>query len=253
MFKNVIVKKPCSSMIDGLSSANLGKPNFQLAMQQHEVYIETLKKCGVSVTVLEADENYPDSCFIEDVALLTKECAIITRPGATSRRGEIVGLRETLEKFYKNIENIEAPGTIEAGDIMMVGNHFYIGLSARTNEDGAKQMISILNKYGLSGSMVTLEKVLHLKTGLAYLENNNLLVAGEFVHSPIFSSFNKIVIDEKESYSANCIWLNGHVIVPLGYENTRKAIEDLGYIVHEVDTSEFRKLDGGLSCLSLRF
>ena len=253
MFKNVIVKKPCSSMIDGLSSANLGKPNFQLAMQQHEVYIETLKKCGVSVTVLEADENYPDSCFIEDVALLTKECAIITRPGATSRRGEIVGLRETLEKFYKNIENIEAPGTIEAGDIMMVGNHFYIGLSARTNEDGAKQMISILNKYGLSGSMVTLEKVLHLKTGLAYLENNNLLVAGEFVHSPIFSSFNKIVIDEKESYSANCIWLNGHVIVPLGYENTRKAIENLGYIVHEVDTSEFRKLDGGLSCLSLRF
>jgi dimethylargininase len=253
MFKNVIVKKPCSSMIDGLSSANLGKPNFQLAMQQHEVYIETLKKCGVSVTVLEADENYPDSCFIEDVALLTKECAIITRPGATSRRGEIVGLRETLEKFYKNIENIEAPGTIEAGDIMMVGNHFYIGLSARTNEDGAKQMISILNKYGLSGSMVTLEKVLHLKTGLAYLENNNLLVAGEFVYSPIFSSFNKIVIDEKESYSANCIWLNGHVIVPLGYENTKKAIEDLGYIVHEVDTSEFRKLDGGLSCLSLRF
>ena len=253
MFKNVIVKKPCSSMIDGLSSANLGKPNFQLAMQQHEVYIETLKKCGVSVTVLEADENYPDSCFIEDVALLTKECAIITRPGATSRRGEIVGLRETLEKFYKNIENIEAPGTIEAGDIMMVGNHFYIGLSARTNEDGAKQMINILNKYGLSGSMVTLEKVLHLKTGLAYLENNNLLVAGEFVHSPIFSSFNKIVIDERESYSANCIWLNGHVIVPLGYENTKKAIEDLGYIVHEVDTSEFRKLDGGLSCLSLRF
>ena len=253
MFKNVIVKKPCSSMIDGLSSANLGKPNFQLAMQQHEVYIETLKKCGVSVTVLEADENYPDSCFIEDVALLTKECAIITRPGATSRRGEIVGLRETLEKFYKNIENIEAPGTIEAGDIMMVGNHFYIGLSARTNEDGAKQMIRILNKYGLSGSMVTLEKVLHLKTGLAYLENNNLLVAGEFVHSPIFSSFNKIVIDERESYSANCIWLNGHVIVPLGYENTKKAIEDLGYIVHEVDTSEFRKLDGGLSCLSLRF
>ena len=253
MFKNVIVKKPCSSMIDGLSSANLGKPNFQLAVQQHEVYIETLKKCGVSVTVLEADENYPDSCFIEDVALLTKECAIITRPGATSRRGEIVGLRETLEKFYKNIENIEAPGTIEAGDIMMVGNHFYIGLSARTNEHGAKQMINILNKYGLSGSMVALEKVLHLKTGLAYLENNNLLVAGEFVHSPIFSSFNKIVIDERESYSANCIWLNGHVIVPLGYESTKKAIEDLGYIVHEVDTSEFRKLDGGLSCLSLRF
>jgi dimethylargininase len=253
MFKDVIVKKPCNSMIEGLSSADLGKPDFKLAMQQHEVYIETLKKCGVKVTVLEADENYPDSCFIEDVALLTKKCAIITRPGAPSRRGEIVGLKETLEKFYGNIENIEAPGTIEAGDIMMVGNHFYIGLSARTNEDGAKQMINILNKYDLTGSIVPLEKVLHLKTGLAYLESNNLLVAGEFIHSPIFSSFNKVTIDEKDSYSANCIWINGHVIVPAGYENTRKAIEDLGYIVHVVDTSEFRKLDGGLSCLSLRF
>jgi dimethylargininase len=253
MFHNVIVKKPCSSMTDGLSSADLGKPNFQLAIEQHESYIKTLKQCGVEVTVLEADENFPDSCFIEDVALLTKACAIITRPGAPSRRGEIIGLRETLEKFYENVEQIEAPGTIEAGDIMMVGNHFYIGLSARTNEAGANQMINILNKYNLTGSVVKLEKVLHLKTGLAYLENNNLLVAGEFVHSPIFSSFNKITIDEKESYSANCIWLNGHVIVPEGYENTKKAIEELGYIVHVVDTSEFRKLDGGLSCLSLRF
>ncbi|MGH4124040.1 MAG: dimethylarginine dimethylaminohydrolase family protein [Clostridium sp.] len=240
-------------MILGLSSVDLGKPNFKLAVQQHEAYIETLKKCGVEVTVLEADESYPDSCFIEDVALLTKSCAIITRPGAISRRGEIVGLRETLEKFYVNIESIEAPGTIEAGDIMMVGDHFYIGLSARTNYDGAKQMINILNKYDLSGSIVPLEKVLHLKTGLAYLENNNLLVAGEFAYSPIFSSFNKVIIDEMESYSANCIWVNGHVIVPEGYENTRKSIEDLGYIVHVVDTSEFRKLDGGLSCLSLRF
>jgi dimethylargininase len=253
MFKNVIVRKPCSSVIDGISGSNLGKPNFQLAVKQHEVYVETLKKCDVEVTVLEADENYPDSCFMEDVALLTKECAIITRPGATSRRGEIVGLRKTLEKFYKNIEEIKAPGTIEAGDIMMVGDHFYIGLSARTNDDGAKQMINILQKYGLSGSTVTLEKVLHLKTGLSYLENNNLLVAGEFAHNPIFNTFNKIEIDEKDSYSANCIWVNGHVLVPVGYESTRKAIESLGYIVHVVDTSEYRKIDGGLSCLSLRF
>lgn len=253
MFKNAIVRKPCSSVIDGISGADLGKPNFQLAMKQHEVYIETLKKCGVEVTVLEADENYPDSCFMEDVALLTKKCAIITRPGATSRRGEIIGLRKILEKFYKDIEEIEAPGTIEAGDIMMVGDHLYIGLSARTNEDGAKQMINILEKYGLSGSTVKLEKVLHLKTGLSYLENNNLLVAGEFVNNPIFSSFNKIKIDEKDSYSANCIWINGHVLVPAGYESTRKSIEDLGYIVHVVDTSEYRKIDGGLSCLSLRF
>lgn len=253
MFKNVIVRRPCRAMIEGITSANLGKPDYELALKQHDAYIETLKKCGVSVTVLEADENYPDSCFVEDVALCTSKCAIITHPGAKSRQGEEVEMREVLKRFYENIEDIKAPGTIEAGDIMMVGDHFYIGLSARTNEDGAKQMISILNKYGLTGSIVPLKKVLHLKTGLAYLEDNNLLIAGEFVENPIFKSFNKVIVSEDESYGANCIWVNNNVLVPAGYPKVQKAIEKLGYTVHVVDTSEYRKLDGGLSCLSLRF
>lgn len=253
MFKNVIVKRPCQKMIEGLTSANLGKPDYELATKQYENYIETLKKCGVEVTILDADDNYPDSCFIEDVALCTKRCAIITRPGAISRRGETEGIKEVLEKFYENIEFIKEPGTIEAGDIMMVGDHFYIGLSARTNEEGARQMIEILNKYCFTGSVVPLKKILHLKTGLAYLENNNLLVAGEFVDNSEFSKYNKIVIDENDSYSANCIWVNGNVLIPAGYEKTKSAIEKLGYNVYVVDTSEFRKLDGGLSCLSLRF
>jgi dimethylargininase len=253
MFKNVIVRRPCKALVDGITSADLGKPDYDLALKQHDNYIETLKRLGVEVTVLDADERYPDSCFVEDVALCTRKCAIITRPGASSRQGEEVEMKEVLKKFYDNIESIEAPGTVEAGDIMMVGDHFYIGLSARTNEEGAKQMINILERYGLTGSIVPLKEVLHLKTGLAYLENNTLLISGEFVDSPVFSSFNKIIIDEKEGYSANCIWVNDHVIVPEGYEKTKKAIEDAGYKVEVVDTSEFRKLDGGLSCLSLRF
>jgi len=253
MFKNVIVRKPCKSVLDGISTANLGKPNYELALKQHDFYIETLKKCGVEVTILEADENYPDSTFVEDPAIVTKKCAIITNPGAQSRKGEQIQIEETLKKFYKNIEHITAPGTVEGGDVMMVGDHFYIGLSQRTNEEGARQLISILEKYDFTGSIVPLTKVLHLKTGLAYLENNNLLAAGEFVDSPVFKSFNKIEIDEAESYSANCIWINDHVLVPAGYENTKRRIEALGYTVLEVDTSEFRKIDGGLSCLSLRF
>ncbi len=135
----------------------------------------------------------------------------------------------------------------------MVGDHYYIGLSARTNEEGAKQIIDILRKYGLDGSVVPLKEVLHLKTWLSYIENNNLLVAGEFVTSPIFKEFNKIIINDDENYSANCIWVNDVVIVPAGYPTTKKAIEDVGYKVKEVDTSEYRKIDGGLSCLSLRF
>ena len=256
MFKNVIVRRPSKSLVEGITSApELGKPDYELALKQHDTYIEALKSCGVEVTVLEADERYPDSCFVEDVAVLTKNCAIITNPGAKTRKGEEKEIIETIKKFYDDdkIEYIKAPGNLEGGDIMMVGNHFYIGLSARTNEEGANQLIKALEKHGHTGSVVTLQEVLHLKTGLAYLENNNLLVAGEFVESPEFEKFNRIRIDETESYSANCIWVNDKVLVPAGYEKAKKAIEDAGYEVIVVDTSEYRKVDGGLSCLSLRF
>lgn len=256
MFKNAIVKRPSKSMVQGITSApELGKPNYELALKQHDAYIEALKECGVLITVIKADEAFPDSCFVEDVAVLSNKCAIITNPGATSRNGETKGIIDTIKKFYTEdkIEYITNSGTLEGGDVMMVGDHFYVGLSARTNKEGAKQFIEALNKHGLTGSMVSLEKVLHLKTGLAYLENNNLLVTGEFVEKEEFKEFNKIIISEDESYSANCIWVNDKVIIPYGYEKARKAIEKAGYEVVIVDTSEYRKLDGGLSCLSLRF
>ncbi|WP_042352350.1 dimethylarginine dimethylaminohydrolase family protein [Bacillus massiliigorillae] len=255
MFKNVIVRVPASSISEGITSASLGKPIYEKALMQHENYVSALTKTGVEVTVLEPKEAFPDSCFVEDVALCTSKCAIITRPGAETRQKEVqlADMKEALGKFYEHIEQIEAPGTVEAGDIMMVGDHFYIGESARTNKEGANQMIAILEKYGLSGSIVTLEKVLHLKTGLAYLENNNLLVAGEFIDDPEFAKFNKIVVPEDEAYGANCIWVNDYVLVPEGYPTVQKKIEELGYKVLVVDTSEFRKIDGGLSCLSLRF
>lgn len=255
MFNNVIVRVPSRSIPEGITSADEGKPVYEKALVQHENYVSALTKTGVNVTVLEPKEEFPDSCFVEDVALCTSKCAIITRPGADSRRkeAELPDMIEALETFYDDIEYIEAPGTVEAGDIMMVGDHFYIGLSARTNKEGAEQVISILEKYGLSGQMVEMKEMLHLKTGLAYLENNNLLVAGEFKTAPEFEDFNKIEIKMEEAYGANCIWLNGYVIVPEGYPNVQKEIEKLGYEVLVVDTSEYRKLDGGLSCLSLRF
>lgn len=253
MFTNAIARKPGRSMVSGITTADLGKPDYEKALRQHHDYVEALKQCGVSVTVLEADEGYPDSCFVEDTALLTKKCAIITNPGAGSRKGEEKEIREVLERFYDNIEVVKEPGTIEGGDIMMVGDHFYIGLSARTNEAGARQMIEHLQKYGYSGSAVPFEKFLHLKTGVSYLEQNNLLATGEFIRHPVFKGFNIIKISEEESYAANCIWVNDFVLVPKGFNEAKKAVVEAGYRIIEVDVSEFRKLDGGLSCLSLRF
>ena len=256
MFQNVIVRTPCPAVAEGITSnPQLGKPDYLLALQQHQAYIEALKKTGVEVTVLPPSPDYPDSCFVEDVAVLTRKCAIVTNPGAPTRNGETAAIVPVLEKFYakENIHFIHNPGTLEGGDVMMVGDHFYVGRSARTNGEGIRQFIAILEKYGLTGSEVPLEKVLHLKTGVNYLENNNLLVCGEFIHKPDFAGYNKIVIPEEEAYAANCIWMNGTVLVPAGYPTVEKLVKSLGYDVLLVDTSEFRKIDGGLSCLSLRF
>ena len=255
-FNNVIVRKPCKAVCDGITSApELGQPIYEKALAQHEKYIEALKKCGVEVTVLEADERYPDSCFVEDPALITRKCAIITNPGAASRNGEKNEIIGAVRKFFPEdkIEYIKDSGTLEGGDVMMVGDTFYVGLSARTNAEGIRQLGEILNKYGLECVQVPLEKVLHLKTGVNYLENNNMLVSGEFIDKPEFAKYNKIVIPEEEAYAANCIWVNGTVIVPEGYPAVLKAVQDAGYETLVVDTSEFRKIDGGLSCLSLRF
>lgn len=253
MFKNAIVRIPCKNMVNGLTTAGLGKPDYKKALVQHKNYTKVLQDCGLEVLVLEADEQFPDSTFVEDVALLTPKCAIITNPGAASRKGEIDGMGKVLSNFFPNIEEIKNPGLVEAGDIMMVGSHFYIGLSERTNKEGAQQIIKLLEKYKLSGSMVSLEKVLHLKTGVAYLENNNLLACGEFVLKNEFQKFNILEIDEDESYAANCIWVNDRVLIPKGFPKAQKTIENAGYQTIEIDVSEFQKLDGGLSCLSLRF
>jgi dimethylargininase len=253
MFRNAIVRLPCPSIIDGLTTASLGKPDYIRALEQHAAYTEALRISGLSIKVLEKDDLHPDSAFIEDVALCSSEFAVITRPGAESRRGETEGIRNILQEFYSNIDEIISPGTLEAGDIMMAGNHFFIGISSRTNIIGAEQLIQILNKHGMTGSSINLKKLLHLKSGASYLENNNMIVCGELEACSDLERFNRITVEPCESYAANSLWINGTVLVPAGFPETRRKIENAGYSTIVLDVSEFRKVDGGLSCLSLRF
>jgi len=253
MFKHAIVRKPCPEMIKGLRSVSLGRPDYQLALEQHEGYVEALRTCGLEVQVLDADPHFPDSVFVEDVALCTPDCAIITNPGAPSRNGEKMGIKPVLESYYKQVESIEAPGTLDAGDVMMAGTHCYIGLSRRTNAPGAAQLLEILRSYGMEGSTHPLQNMLHLKSGLSYLEQNYLLISGELRTHQAFSGFRRIEVDPEESYAANSLWINSTVLVPAGFPGTREKIEQAGYPTISLDVSEFRKLDGGLSCLSLRF
>ena len=256
MFKHTIVRTPCSKVCDGITSApELGQPIFEKALEQHAAYIEALKSTGVDVMVLPPLEEYPDSCFVEDVAVVAEKCAIITNPGAGSRNGEKEYIIPAIKEFYSDdqIGHIEAPGTLEGGDVMKVGNKFYIGVSARTNEEGIRQFAEFFGSFGYEVIAVPLTEVLHLKTGVNYIENNKMLVSGEFIDKPDFADYEKIIVPEEEAYGANCIWMNDTVIVPLGYDTVKAAVEEAGYKVITVDTSEFRKIDGGLSCLSLRF
>ena len=256
MFQNVIVRQPARSLVEGITSApELGRPDYDLAVRQHQAYCRALESCGVKVTVLPPLEAYPDSCFVEDTAVITRKGAILSNPGAASRNGEAREMLPTLQGFFpeERIARIQGPGTLDGGDVMMVGDHFYVGRSARTNEEGIRQFLDALDRYGLTGSEVPLEKVLHLKTGVNYIENDTLLVSGEFVDKPEFRRFRRIEVPEEEAYGANCIWVNGRVLVPLGYPTVEREVRAAGYEVLRVDTSEYRKLDGGLSCLSLRF
>jgi dimethylargininase len=253
MFTRALVRTPGKSLVDGLSTANLGKPAYHKALDQHKAYISALQECGLEVDVLPPQEEFPDACFIEDVALLTPQCAIITRPGAPTRRGERDGLHQILGQYYEFIETVQSPGTVEGGDILAVGSHYFLGLSSRTNAEGAKQVIEILNQYQLSASTIQLQEMLHLKTGVAYLEQDTLLAWGELLFQDQFAPFNILPVPEAEGYAANCISINGQVLVPAGFPRTAGMILEAGYAVREVDVSEFRKLDGGLSCLSLRF
>lgn len=253
MFTKAIVKKPCKNMVKGITEANLGIPDYEKALFQHQKYVEALEKCGLELTVLPADENFPDSVFVEDTAVLVKECAVMCNPGASERNEETLAMRKTLENFYTNIEEIKSPGTIDGGDVMQAGKHFFVGLSNRTNESGARQLIQILEKYGYTGETVSLDSVLHLKTGIVYLEDNNMLASGEFINKNNFETYNILKVEPKDAYSANCIRVNNFVIIPAGFDKTKQTVENAGYKTIECDMSEFQKLDGGLSCLSLRF
>lgn len=253
MFTKAIVRVPCRGIINGISASGIGKPDYYRALKQHSEYVAALKSAGLDVKVLDKRDNYPDSTFIEDVALCTPVCAVITNPGAESRRGEITGMRLVLEEHYDNIEEIMMPGTLEAGDVMMVDNHYFIGISSRTNIEGAEQLINILEKYRMTGSKIHLDKMLHLKSGASYLGNNKMLVCREFYNKKDFQRFERIRIDDDESYAANSLWVNGKVLVPAGFPETRRKIEIAGYETISLDVSEFIKIDGGLSCLSLRF
>lgn len=256
MFTKAIVSAPGRNFAAGLTSVDLGAPEFERALQQHDAYCAALESCGLELIRLPADDNHPDSTFVEDTAILTSRGAVITRPGAASRLAEIDRIASLLPDHFRAIHTINAPGTADGGDICEAGDHFLIGISQRTNEDGAKQLAQILNSFGYSSRLIDIRgvgNILHLKSGIAYLDGNILVVIEALRGRPEFSGYNLICLDSAEEYAANCVTVNEKVLIAEGFPAMRRELGVLGYQTIPLEMSEFQKMDGGLSCLSLRF
>lgn len=255
-FSRAIARVPGNNFENGITSSTLGKPDLKKVNIQHRAYLGALESCGLSVTLLNADENYPDSTFVEDTAVMTSKCAILTRPGAQSRRDEVGLMRTTIESFYPKYREIKAPGTLEGGDVCQVEGHFFVGLSERTNEEGACQLAAFLAEEGFTTSFIPLHAtsgILHLKTGMTYIGENTIVVNRLLDGLPEIASFRRVVVNDGESYAANCVRINDSVLIPSGFPKLQNELSVLGFKLVPLDMSEFRKMDGGLSCLSLRF
>jgi dimethylargininase len=256
MFQRAIARIPGSNFADGLTTVDLGVPNFDEVLQQHARYCDALRECGLELTVLEPDLRHPDSTFVEDTAILTPQVAIFCRPGAASREGEVAAIRPVVERFYFSTFSIEAPGTVDGGDICEAGSHFFIGVSQRTNAEGARQLTACLNALGFTASTIDIREmrsILHLKSGISYIGDNTLMVMEEMASNPQFSRFEQVNVSQQESYGANCVRVNERVLLAEGFLRLAEDLAGRGFAPLVLNMSEFQKMDGGLSCLSLRF
>jgi dimethylargininase len=255
-FTRSIVRPPAASFAAGLTTSDLGPPDLTRALEQHEAYCGALERLGLSITRLPPHPDFPDSTFVEDAAIVTPRGAIMTRPGAPSRAGEVTSLRPALARWFPELAEITAPGTLDGGDVCDAGEHFFIGVSERTNADGARHLGAWLSARGFSSTAIDIRGIpgmLHLKTGLSWLGGRRLLATAEIAGHPALGGWEIVPVPEGEEYSANAIRVNDAVVIAGGFPAARAALATLGYTLVELDMSEYRKMDGGLSCLSLRW
>ena len=220
------------------------------ARRQHAEYEATLRSLGCDVRQLAVLHEHPDSVFIEDTALVFDECAVITRPGAESRRGETAGVAEALRPL-RRLYHIEAPGTLDGGDVLRVGKRLYVGASTRSNADGARQLADALAPHGYSVTRTAMRDCLHLKTAVSTLPNGVLLLNPRHVDAASFDGARCIHVHPDEPDAANVLVVGETVILPATATRTRASLDSAGYSTMAVDASELAKAEGGLTCCCL--
>ncbi len=253
-FTRAITRLPAHSIVNGLRAEDVGNPDHDQTIKDHSHYVATLKEAGASVTELSALESYPDSVFVEDVALCLPEVAILMRPGAASRVGEVSEIGPVLRDVYDQVVEIEGPGFIEGGDILTTAKEILVGHSTRTDKAGVAELAKIVSQWGYKlREVMTPAGVLHFKTDCSLLDVETVLSTKRLDASGCFENYRVIHTSDGEEAAANSIRFNQLVLMPAGFPRTCERLLNEGYDVREINNSECAKLDGGMSCLSLRF
>jgi dimethylargininase len=254
-FTHAITRRPAASITAGLRAVDTGAPDLDLMQAHHADYVATLRETGATVIELGPLEAYPDSVFVEDTALCLPQGAVIMRPGAPSRLGEAAEMAPHLRALYADVATVTGPDSfVEGGDILVTEREILVGRSARTNAAGIAELGRLVTPWGHSLREVhTPPGVLHFKTDCSLLDGETILSTNRLAASGCFRGYRVIPVAEGEEAAANSIRFNDLVLVPAGFPKTRDAILAAGYSVREIGNSECAKLDGGMSCLSLRF
>jgi dimethylargininase len=248
----VLVRGVAESFAHALVAAPPERPiDVARARIQHAEYVMALASLDVDVVALPADEAYPDCCFVEDTAVVAVGAALLTRPGAPSRRGEVRGVAAALAERCVLVR-MEAPATLDGGDCLRAGRTFYVGRSRRTNAEGIARLAAVFGSRGLRVVPVELPAgVLHLKSVCSPLGDDRVLVAEATIPPATFVGLRTIVVPTEEAHAANAVAVGGGAVVAAGCPRTQSLVEAAGFRTVTVDTSETRKADGALTCLSI--
>jgi dimethylargininase len=226
--------------------------DYQVAVKQHELYCAALSKCGIYVKKLSANLSYPDSCFIEDTAIVLDELAVITSLGVASRRGESAAIRSELAQ-YRELASILPPATLEGGDVLQLGRRLLVGLSDRTNARGIEELGRIVEPWGYAVCPIRIRGSLHLKTACTALDDETLLVNRQWVDVEQLKGYKILATPEEEPWAANTLRISGRIIMPAGFPQSMELVRGVTEEVEVVEISEFRKAEAGVTCMSLIF
>lgn len=252
-FNSAIVRAPAKSVVNGLRSSSGPPPDFETIEAEHAAYIAALQDAGVAVTSLAALDRFPDSIFVEDPALVFSEAAVLLRPGAPSRLAEVEELSATLTAHFPEVLRLNE-GYADGGDILTTPGRVFIGLSSRTNAQGAAALQGLLASIGLTSQVVKIPRgTLHLKTDCSLIDEETVLATEELANSGVLEGFRTLVVPSEERRAANALRVNEVVLVSQDCPRTQELLVKHGLKVVALPVAEIAKIDAGLSCMSLRW